>query len=117
MLLDPKMMFDEAQDMRMGEAASLARVKKEEAGGAIVEPCVVCGDASTGIHYRVQSCEGCKGFWRRTIQRSMGEKYNCKIWTEQCVVNKETRGRCQRCRYQDKSAHLIIRLLPIWIYF
>ena len=88
----------------MGEPALLARVKKEreEEGhhqGAIVEPCVVCGDASTGIHYRVQSCEGCKGFWRRTIQRSMGEKYNCKIWTEQCLVNKETRGRCQRCRY------------------
>ena len=89
--------------MRLGETALLARVKKErgEEGqqGTIVEPCVVCGDASTGIHYRVQSCEGCKGFWRRTIQRSMGEKYNCKIWTEQCVVNKETRGRCQRCRY------------------
>ena len=86
--------------MRLGET-SLARVKRErgEEDGAIVEPCVVCGDASTGIHYRVQSCEGCKGFWRRTIQRSMGEKYNCKIWTEQCVVNKETRGRCQRCRY------------------
>ena len=91
------MMFEEAQDMRLGEPA-LARVKKE-AEGSIVEPCVVCGDASTGIHYRVQSCEGCKGFWRRTIQRSMGEKYNCKIWTEQCIVNKETRGRCQRCRY------------------
>ena len=94
------MMFEEAQDMRIGEAP-LAKVKKERVGdvGTIVEPCVVCGDASTGIHYRVQSCEGCKGFWRRTIQRSMGEKYNCKIWTEQCVVNKETRGRCQRCRY------------------
>ena len=93
-------MFEEAQDMRIGEAP-LAKVKKERVGdlGTIVEPCVVCGDASTGIHYRVQSCEGCKGFWRRTIQRSMGEKYNCKIWTEQCVVNKETRGRCQRCRY------------------
>ena len=95
-----KIMFEEAQDLRL-PVPTLARVKKEgpEDVGPTVEPCVVCGDASTGIHYRVQSCEGCKGFWRRTIQRNMGEKYNCKIWTEQCVVNKETRGRCQRCRY------------------
>ena len=59
----------------------------------------VCGDKATGIHYRVQSCEGCKGFWRRTIQRNMGNRYTCKLWTETCPVTPETRGRCQRCRY------------------
>ena len=61
--------------------------------------CSVCGDKATGIHYRVQSCEGCKGFWRRTIQRNMGGRYTCKLWTEKCPVTPETRGRCQRCRY------------------
>lgn len=61
--------------------------------------CAVCGDKATGIHYRVQSCEGCKGFWRRTIQRNMGSRYTCKLWTETCPVTPETRGRCQRCRY------------------
>ena len=63
------------------------------------EVCAVCGDKATGIHYRVQSCEGCKGFWRRTIQRNMGNRYTCKVWTENCPVTPETRGRCQRCRY------------------
>ncbi len=24
------------------------------------EPCVVCGDAATGYHYRCMTCEGCK---------------------------------------------------------
>ena len=71
--------------------------KSDNKGGGNV--CVVCGDKATGIHYRVQSCEGCKGFWRRTIQRGMGNKYTCKVWTEACPVNPETRGRCQRCRY------------------
>ena len=61
--------------------------------------CAVCGDKATGIHYRVQSCEGCKGFWRRTIQRNMGTRYTCKLWTEACPITPETRGRCQRCRY------------------
>ena len=70
------------------------------AGGELL--CVVCGDKSTGIHYRVQTCEGCKGFWRRTIQKGMdneGTGYKCKVFTEACPVNKETRSRCQRCRY------------------
>ena len=61
--------------------------------------CEVCGDKASGVHYRVLSCEGCKGFWRRTIQKGMTDKYTCKVWTDDCEVNKESRGRCQRCRY------------------
>jgi len=84
------------QDLVAQDMTIKADVKKEGGGG---EACAVCGDRSTGIHYRVQSCEGCKGFWRRTIQRGMGERYACKLWTEQCQVTPESRGRCQRCRY------------------
>ena len=61
--------------------------------------CGVCGDEAGGIHYRVQTCHGCKGFWRRTIQRKMGEKYKCKVGTDLCQVTAETRSQCQRCRY------------------
>ena len=73
--------------------------EKSDKTGDTGNVCAVCGDRATGIHYRVQSCEGCKGFWRRTIQRNMGNKYTCKVWTETCPVTPETRGRCQRCRY------------------
>ena len=63
------------------------------------EKCGVCGDKASGTHYRALTCEGCKGFWRRTIQKGMTDKYTCKVWTDDCEVNKDTRGRCQRCRY------------------
>ena len=64
--------------------------------------CLVCGDKSTGVHYRVQTCEGCKGFWRRTIQNGKDHEvtgYKCREYTDTCPVTRETRSRCQRCRY------------------
>ncbi|XP_022102175.1 thyroid hormone receptor beta-A-like [Acanthaster planci] len=61
------------------------------------EPCVVCGDAATGYHYRCMTCEGCKGFFRRTVQKNLS--YYCK-WNEECVIDKTTRNQCQQCRYK-----------------
>ncbi|XP_041375002.1 thyroid hormone receptor beta-A-like [Gigantopelta aegis] len=61
------------------------------------EPCVVCGDAATGYHYRCMTCEGCKGFFRRTIQKNL--QYHCK-WSKNCIIDKSTRNQCQECRFQ-----------------
>ncbi|KAH7718101.1 Nuclear hormone receptor-like 1 [Aphelenchoides avenae] len=58
--------------------------------------CAVCGDAATGLHYRAFTCEGCKGFWRRTVQRNL--HYTCRE-SEQCDIDKTRRNACQRCRY------------------
>ncbi|KAI6225866.1 Zinc finger domain containing protein [Aphelenchoides besseyi] len=60
------------------------------------ELCVVCGDKSSGYHYSVQSCEGCKGFFRRSVQRNC--TYQCNRGG-QCLVDRSTRNRCQKCRF------------------
>ncbi|XP_062893782.1 thyroid hormone receptor alpha isoform X3 [Mobula hypostoma] len=67
------------------------------------EPCVVCGDKATGYHYRCITCEGCKGFFRRTIQKNLHPAYSCK-YDGCCVVDKITRNQCQLCRFKKCTA-------------
>ncbi|XP_062368285.1 retinoic acid receptor RXR-beta [Cinclus cinclus] len=59
--------------------------------------CAICGDRSSGKHYGVSSCEGCKGFFKRTIRKDL--TYTCRD-NRECVVDKRQRNRCQYCRYQ-----------------
>ncbi|XP_042880269.1 retinoic acid receptor alpha-B-like isoform X2 [Penaeus japonicus] len=62
-----------------------------------VIPCAVCGDKASGMHYRVHACEGCKGFFRRVTSRNT--RLVCPR-NYQCEVTRESRTRCQACRFQ-----------------
>lgn len=59
--------------------------------------CSICGDRASGKHYGVYSCEGCKGFFKRTVRKDL--TYACRE-ERRCVVDKRQRNRCQYCRYQ-----------------
>ncbi|XP_020311721.1 nuclear receptor subfamily 2 group C member 1-A isoform X5 [Oncorhynchus kisutch] len=63
----------------------------------VVEYCVVCGDRASGRHYGAVSCEGCKGFFKRSIRKNL--VYTCR-GSGECVINKHHRNRCQYCRLQ-----------------
>uniref|UniRef100_A0A8C7DPF3 Nuclear receptor subfamily 2 group C member 1 n=1 Tax=Oncorhynchus kisutch TaxID=8019 RepID=A0A8C7DPF3_ONCKI len=63
----------------------------------VVEYCVVCGDKASGRHYGAVSCEGCKGFFKRSIRKNL--VYTCR-GSGECVINKHHRNRCQYCRLQ-----------------
>uniref|UniRef100_A0A8C6MFK2 Nuclear receptor subfamily 2, group C, member 1 n=1 Tax=Nothobranchius furzeri TaxID=105023 RepID=A0A8C6MFK2_NOTFU len=63
----------------------------------IVEYCVVCGDKASGRHYGAVSCEGCKGFFKRSIRKNL--VYTCR-GSGDCAINKLHRNRCQYCRLQ-----------------
>uniref|UniRef100_A0A8C4QB30 Thyroid hormone receptor beta n=1 Tax=Eptatretus burgeri TaxID=7764 RepID=A0A8C4QB30_EPTBU len=62
------------------------------------ELCAVCGDKATGYHYHCLTCEGCKGFFRRTVQKSLESTYSCKV-VGRCNIDRTSRSHCQRCRY------------------
>ncbi|KAG9345369.1 hypothetical protein JZ751_009916, partial [Albula glossodonta] len=62
-----------------------------------VIPCKICGDKSSGVHYGVITCEGCKGFFRRSQQSSVS--YSCSRQSN-CPIDRASRNRCQSCRLQ-----------------
>jgi len=59
--------------------------------------CCVCQDRASGRHYGVLSCEGCKGFFKRSIRKQV--LYTC-LSNKECPINKFMRNRCQYCRLQ-----------------
>uniref|UniRef100_A0AC35G2W6 Nuclear receptor domain-containing protein n=1 Tax=Panagrolaimus sp. PS1159 TaxID=55785 RepID=A0AC35G2W6_9BILA len=60
--------------------------------------CAICGDKSSGLHYGSFTCEGCKGFFKRTVQNK--RVYTCVGGNGKCPMTKELRNRCQFCRFQ-----------------
>ncbi|XP_076844650.1 nuclear receptor ROR-alpha A isoform X2 [Brachyhypopomus gauderio] len=80
--------YTESQDPRLTD---------KEVRRAEIEliPCKICGDKSSGVHYGVITCEGCKGFFRRSQSSSV--QYSCSRQSN-CLIDRASRNRCQSCR-------------------
>ncbi|XP_040281812.1 vitamin D3 receptor isoform X1 [Bufo bufo] len=57
--------------------------------------CGVCGDKATGFHFNAMTCEGCKGFFRRSMKRKAA--FTCPF-NGDCRITKDNRRHCQSCR-------------------
>ncbi|XP_061163193.1 uncharacterized protein LOC133172341 isoform X1 [Saccostrea echinata] len=79
--------------------AGMCRKEKPEtvqpADGQVL--CKVCGDIANGIHFGVNTCEGCKKFFRRGLVEN--QSYLCKS-EKKCTINPRNRNNCRYCRYQ-----------------
>jgi hypothetical protein len=60
--------------------------------------CKVCNDQSTGFHYGVSTCEGCKGFYKRGILSNI--KYKCSNKSKNCTIDVHNRNKCKYCRFK-----------------
>lgn len=58
--------------------------------------CLVCSDISSGKHYGIYACNGCSGFFKRSVRRRL--IYRCQAGTGSCIIDKQHRNQCQACR-------------------
>ncbi|KAJ3602455.1 hypothetical protein NHX12_030210 [Muraenolepis orangiensis] len=54
-------------------AVSTSSLAPDEFDRNVPRICGVCGDKATGFHFNAMTCEGCKGFFRRSMKRMMKE--------------------------------------------
>lgn len=58
--------------------------------------CRICGKRASGIHFGVYSCEACKAFFRRCLQRT--SPYKCDKGGN-CIIDEQQKGlNCSACR-------------------
>ncbi|VDI77872.1 Hypothetical predicted protein [Mytilus galloprovincialis] len=63
-------------------------------------PCRVCEEKASGWHYGANTCEPCKGFFRRCIVKmKKKEEYKC-LKDKKCKLGGGKRMSCSYCRYQ-----------------
>lgn len=89
--------MDRAPQRHHRTPRELLAAKKTHTSQIEVIPCKICGDKSSGIHYGVITCEGCKGFFRRSQQCNVA--YSCTR-QQNCPIDRTSRNRCQHCRLQ-----------------
>nr|XP_031830651.1 hepatocyte nuclear factor 4-gamma isoform X3 [Nomia melanderi] len=85
-------------DLSMGAGAaggSVLGLPGSGVGGVLSQHCAICGDRATGKHYGAASCDGCKGFFRRSVRKN--HLYACRF-NRNCVVDKDKRNQCRYCR-------------------
>ncbi|MFT7801143.1 vitamin D3 receptor-like [Arapaima gigas] len=76
-------------------AVSTSASGPEELDRNVPRICGVCGDKATGFHFNAMTCEGCKGFFRRSMKRKAN--FTCPF-SGNCKITKDNRRHCQACR-------------------
>ncbi|KPP68409.1 peroxisome proliferator-activated receptor gamma-like [Scleropages formosus] len=81
---------------QFSDGIAYSKLHEDPSSATLNIECRVCGDKASGFHYGVHACEGCKGFFRRTIRLKLVYD-RCDL---RCRIHKKSRNKCQYCRFQ-----------------
>ncbi|CAC5410297.1 unnamed protein product [Mytilus coruscus] len=93
--------IDESEDSEQPRTPQKKR-KNQPPDADLLPPCRVCGEKASGLHYGANTCEPCKGFFRRSIVKveKKNEKYACVKGDDNCKLGTGKRTMCSYCRYK-----------------
>ncbi|KAK3103600.1 hypothetical protein FSP39_020438 [Pinctada imbricata] len=99
--------FEKGSDLQTVDGLLRSKAPKPSSpSSAFLPPCRVCSDPASGFHYGVNTCEACKGFFRRSIikvqQKNQAYKCKAKLKEEKgsCILGPGKKNVCGSCRYQ-----------------
>ncbi|XP_013412600.1 retinoic acid receptor beta [Lingula anatina] len=108
LLLDPASLADDPLSPSSSDSGSTSTLDSQGSEGQLskpslpaLPPCRVCGKPASGLHYGVNTCEACKVFFKRTLQRNA--VYSCKR-NGKCQIVPSRRRYCAHCRYEKCRA-------------
>ncbi|XP_035212121.1 hepatocyte nuclear factor 4-gamma-like isoform X2 [Stegodyphus dumicola] len=88
---EPKLSLQQVANSQLNRVAPTTN----GTNNAVNQLCAICGDRATGKHYGASSCDGCKGFFRRSVRKN--HVYACRF-ARSCVMDKDKRNQCRYCR-------------------
>ncbi|KAK6191923.1 hypothetical protein SNE40_003496 [Patella caerulea] len=84
-------------DMLESPKSTANAAKSSSSNNMCLPPCRICGEKASGFHYGVNTCEACKGFFRRSLKKK--GKYKC-FDNQDCKIGPGKRNGCPHCRYE-----------------
>lgn len=71
-------LFPDPQELHLQNAQQVLHMENNTVNNVttISQFCSICGDRATGKHYGAASCDGCKGFFRRSVRKN--HLYACR---------------------------------------
>ncbi|XP_045171920.2 vitamin D3 receptor-like [Mercenaria mercenaria] len=77
------------------DLSSKSHVKSKVSNSLKFPPCVICNGKASGSHYGAITCEACKGFFRRYLQKK--KEFKCTKGGK-CEISSGKKGNCSGCR-------------------
>lgn len=82
-------------DSSQGAVGPASKSSSKQAN--LLPPCRVCGEKASGFHYGANTCEACKGFFRRSLKKDKLD-FKCN-GDNSCKMQKGKRNNCAYCRF------------------